>query len=71
MHKILHKTNYIIDWLFLQTPGDANEWTEIKDLSKYYEQYLIKYIELKNGITLYDTIKRVFSIVSIELIYIS
>ncbi len=34
---------------------------EIEDFSKYNEEYLKKYLELKNGIPSHDTIERVFS----------
>lgn len=48
------------------TLANADDWVEIQLFAETYEEYLKKYIELKNGIPSHDTITRVMGIIDPE-----
>ena len=64
--KVLHKIGDIIALVFFALLGNADEWTEIEIFGQEHEAYLRRYLELPYGIPSYDTIQRVFSMVSPE-----
>lgn len=47
---------------------NADDWVEMALFAESYQDYLRKYIELKNGIPSHDTIRRVMGMISPEII---
>lgn len=64
--KVLHKMSDIIALVFFAMLGNANEWVEIETFGEEHEEFLRRYLELRNGIPSHDTIQRVFAMVSPE-----
>ncbi len=59
--KVKHKLLDIVVIVLFAKLSNADDWEEIEDFAVYNENYLKKYIELKNGIPSHDTIQRVMS----------
>ena len=66
--KVLHKLKDIIVIVLFATLANIDGWEEMEYFAKYQEKYLKKYIELKNGIPSHDTIRRVFGMISPEIL---
>ena len=50
------------------TLANVDDWVEMEYFTHYHEEYLKKYIELKNGIPSHDTLCRVFGLLSSEVL---
>ncbi len=50
------------------TLANVDDWVEMEYFAHYHEEYLKKYIELKNGIPSHDTLCRVFGLLSPEVL---
>lgn len=50
------------------TLADVDDWVEIAMFAEAHQDYLRKYIELKNGIPSHDTINRVMGLVSPDIL---
>lgn len=66
--KVRHKLKDILVIVLFATLADADDWVEIAMFAKAYQDYLRKYIELKNGIPSHDTINRVMGLVSPDIL---
>ena len=66
--KVLHKMADIILLVFFATLANADDWVEMALFADYYQDYLRKYIELKNGPPSHDTIRRVMGMISPEIL---
>lgn len=66
--KVLHKLQDIIVIVLFATLANVDGWEEMEYFAQYQEEYLKKYIELKNGIPSHDTIQRVFGMISPEIL---
>ena len=66
--KVRHKLKDILVIVLFATLADADDWVEIAMFAEAYQDYLRKYIELKNGVPSHDTINRVMGLVSPELL---
>ena len=66
--KIRHKLKDILVIVLFVTLANADDWVEIQLFAETYEQYLKKYIELKNGIPSHDTITRVMGMLDPEVL---
>lgn len=62
--KVRHKLKDILVIVLFATLADADDWVEIATFGEAHQDYLRKYIELKNGIPSHDTINRVMGLVS-------
>ena len=59
--KIRHTLKDILVIVLFATLANADDWVEMALFAENYQDYLRKYIELKNGIPSHDTIRRVNS----------
>ena len=66
--KVRHKLKDIIVIVLFATLANVDGWEEMEYFACYQEEYLKKYIELKNGIPSHDTIQRVFGMISPEIL---
>lgn len=66
--KVKHKLKDILVLVLFATLANADDWVEIEMFGKEYQDYLRKYIELKNGIPSHDTINRVMGLISPEIV---
>ena len=66
--KVRHKLKDIIVIVLFATLSNVDDWVEIEFFAHYHEEYLKKYIELKNGIPSHDTLCRVFGMLSPEVL---
>lgn len=57
--KVRHKLKDIIVIVLFATLANVDDWVEMEFFAHYHQDYLRKYIELKNGIPSHDTISRV------------
>ena len=64
--KVKHNLKDIIVIVLFATISNANTWEEIEDFAKANEDYLRKYLELKNGIPSHDTIQRAMTMIRTE-----
>lgn len=64
--KVRHSLKDILAIVLLATLADADTWEEMEDFAKNHEEYLRKYLELKNGIPSHDTIQRAMAMVRTE-----
>ena len=62
--KVRHKLKDIIVIVLFATLANVDDWVEMEYFAHYHEEYLKKYIELKNGIPSHDTLSRVFGMIS-------
>ncbi len=58
--KIRHTLKDILVIVLFATLANADDWVEMALFAENYQDYLRKYIELKNGIPSHDTIRRVY-----------
>ncbi len=65
--KVRHKLKDILVIVLFATLADADDWVEIAMFAEAYQDYLRKYIELKNG-SVHDTINRVMGLVSPDIL---
>lgn len=68
VRKVRHKLKDILVIVLFATLADADDWVEIAMFAEAYQDYLRKYIELKNGIPSHDTINRVMGLVSPDIL---
>lgn len=66
--KVRHKLKDILVIVLFATLADADDWVEIAMFARAYEDYLRRYIELRNGVPSHDTINRVMGLVSPEIL---
>lgn len=66
--KVRHKLKDIIVIVLFATLANVDDWVEMEYFAHYHEDYLKRYIELKNGIPSHDTLCRVFGMLSPEII---
>lgn len=66
--KVRHKLKDIIVIVLFATLANVDDWVEMEYFAHYHEEYLKKYIELKNGIPSHDTLCRVFGLLSPEVL---
>lgn len=66
--KVRHLLKDILVIVLFATLANADDWVEIALFAQVYEDYLKKYIELKNGIPSHDTIQRVMGMVSPDIL---
>ena len=66
--KVRHKLKDILVIVLFATLSNADDWVEMALFAKQYQDYLRKYIELKNGIPSHDTINRVMGLLSPEIL---
>lgn len=66
--KVRHKLKDILVIVLFATLADADDWVEIAMFAEAYQDYLRKYIELKNGVPSHDTFNRVMGLVSPEIL---
>ena len=64
--KVRHLLKDILVIVLFATLAYADDWVEMALFAKYHQDYLRKYIELKNGPPSHDTIRRVMGMVSPE-----
>ena len=64
--KVKHSLKDILVIVLFATLANADDWVEIELFAQSHENYLKKYIELKNGIPSHDTIQRVMGLISPE-----
>ena len=57
--KVRHTLKDILVIVLFATLANADDWVEMALFAESYQDYLRKYIELKNGIPSHDTIRRV------------
>lgn len=66
--KVKHKLKDILVIVLFATLANADDWVEISMFGEMYQDYLRKYIELKNGIPSHDTIRRVMGLISPDVL---
>lgn len=66
--KVRHKLKDIIVIVLFATLANVDDWVEMEFFAHYHQDYLRKYIELKNGIPSHDTISRVFGMISPDVL---
>lgn len=66
--KVRHLLKDILVIVLFATLANADDWVEIALFAQMYEDYLKKYIELKNGVPSHDTIQRVMGMVSPDIL---
>ena len=66
--KVRHTLKEILVIVLSATLAKADDWAEMALFAESYQDYLQKYIELKNGIPSHDTIRRVMGMISPEIL---
>ena len=66
--KVRHTLKDILVIVLFATLANADDWVEMSLFAENYQDYLRKYIELKNGIPSHDTIRRVMGMISPEIL---
>lgn len=66
--KVRHKLKDILVIVLFATLANADDWVEMAVFADEYQDYLRRYIELKNGVPSHDTINRVMGLVSPEIL---
>ena len=66
--KVRHTLKDILVIVLFATLANADDWVEMAVFADYYQDYLRKYIELKNGPPSHDTIRRVMGMISPEIL---
>lgn len=66
--KVRHELKDILVIVLFATLANADDWVKIATFAELYQDYLRKYIQLKNGIPSHDTISRVMGMISPELL---
>ena len=68
--KVRHTLKDILVIVLFATLANADDWVEMALFAESCQDYLRKYIELKNGIPSHDTIRRVMGMISPEILLI-
>ena len=68
--KVRHTLKDILVIVLFATLANADDWVEMALFAENCQDYLRKYIELKNGIPSRDTIRRVMGMISPEILLI-
>lgn len=66
--KVRHKLKDILVIVLFATLANVDDWVEMEYFANYHQDYLRKYIELKNGIPSHDTLCRVFGMISPDIL---
>lgn len=66
--KVRHKLKDILVIVLFATLANADDWVEMELFTKEYQDFLRKYIELRNGIPSHDTLNRVMGMLSPEVL---
>ena len=66
--KVRHLLKDILVIVLFATLANADDWVEIALFAENYQDYLRKYIELKNGIPSHDTIRHVMGMISPDVL---
>lgn len=66
--KVRHPLKDILVIVLFATLANADDWVEIALFDEWNQEYLKKYIELKNGPPSHDTIRRVMGMLSPEVL---
>ncbi len=66
--KVRHLLKDILVIVLFATLANADDWVEIALFAENFQNYLKKYIELKNGIPSHDTIQRVMGMISPDIL---
>lgn len=66
--KVRHLLKDILVIVLFATLANADDWVEIALFAEWNQDYLKKYIELKNGPPSHDTIRRVMGMISAEVL---
>lgn len=66
--KVRHLLKDILVIVLFATLANADDWVEIAIFAEDYQDYLRKYIELKNGPPSHDTIQRVMGMISPDVL---
>ena len=66
--KVRHTLKDILVIVLFATLANADDWVEMALFAESYQDYLRKYIELKNGIPSHDTLNRVMGMLSPEVL---
>jgi len=66
--KVRHLLKDILVIVLFATLANADDWVEIALFAQMYQDYLRKYIELKNGPPSHDTIQRVMGMISPDIL---
>ena len=66
--KVRHTLKDILVIVLFATLANADDWVETDLFAEDYQDYLRKYIELKNGPPSHDTIRRVMGMISPEIL---
>jgi predicted transposase YbfD/YdcC len=66
---VLHKLSDILMITLLATLANANEWIEVEDFAKSKKNWLLKFLELPNGIPSDDTFREVVSNIDSKYFY--
>ena len=66
--KVRHSLKDILVIVLFATLANADDWVEMALFADDYQDYLRKYIELKNGPPSHDTLRRVMGMVSPEIL---
>ena len=66
--KVRHKLKDILVIVLFATLANVDDWVEMEYFAHYHQDYLKKYVELKNGIPSHDTLCRVFGMISPDVL---
>ena len=66
--KVRHTLKDILVIVLFATLANADDWVEMALFAEHHQDYLKKYIELKNEISSHDTIRRVMEMISLEIL---
>lgn len=66
--RVRHKLKDILVIVLFASLANADDWVEIALFAKEYQDYLRRYIELKNGVHSHDTLNRVMGMISPEIL---
>lgn len=66
--KVRHTLKDILVIVLFATLANADDWVEMALFAETYQEYLRKYIELKNGPPSHDTLRRVMGMISPEIL---
>lgn len=66
--KVRHSLKDILGIVLFATLANADDWVEMALFAETYQEYLKKYIELKNGVPSHDTLRRVMGMISPDVL---
>ena len=66
--KVCHLLKDILVIVLFDTLSNTDDWVEMSLFAETYQDYLRKYIELKNGPPSHDTIRRVMGMISPDIL---